>query len=302
MSETRRPGKWLRWAVVFGVGVLAACSDGGGGGGGVSVPEPASTSAPGSTTGVTAAPTQTTTIDPSASTLVPGTVAVTAPATAPATVAEPTTTIAPLTDADLLAASKVLAAFEALPEEWTGSTSNVLNGVSANSGSRLLSACLGPDDYDLDMLDAESAASLEMAAAGPPAVANAPAPTATVGARVFKDEVTADSAFATLTKLLSTNEGLDCLAEKAPRVLAGLTPPNATFAAEAQAATVEGAEIGARVLVKLVAGGAAADLYVDVVATQRGDLILFATFFSYQNPVDPAVASAVFAAAVADRP
>jgi len=301
-------------AVAIGLVALGACSNDGEGDTSTpsSVPtvdttrapeeNPPATSAESPTVNPPATSAESPIVDPTVTSPESSTAPSTLPAAVPETLAAPTTTTAPLTDADRQAASRIAAAFAALPEGWTGQPANVLNGVSSNSGMLFVAACLGPSDYDVNTLDADSAASWELAATGLPAVANAPAPTATIGARVFIDASASESAFDTLRRVLSTKEGLDCIAEHAPRQLAGFAPPGAAFTASAQRLTVEGADLGVRVSVSLVAGGAAADISVDVAATRSDDgVILFATFFSYDNPVDPEVSSALFAAA-ADRP
>ncbi len=234
------------------------------------------------------------------------TAASTSTTTAPAattTVGAPddeTTTTAPESqaDPDALAEAKVRAALAMLPDTWQGSVASDL-GEEGAGDDIVFAPCLGPDDYDLDNLDADSAASWELDAEGPSTGSPIGGQQATVEARVFAEGADVDSAFAVLEYVLGTDEGRACLAAEVPGQLAAGAPPDAEFDASVEGPAVEGAQVGARLVVGFNAGGISGEFYIDLVASRVDErCTVFATFMGFGEPVDPAVASAMFDAAV----
>lgn len=213
-------------------------------------------------------------------------------------IVEPTDT--PTTDPNALAEAKVQAALDTLPIDWLGSIASDLGEEGESGDDIVFSACLGADDYNLDNLDADSAASWELDAEGPPAGSPFGGPQATVEARVFAAEATATDAYAVLEKVLGTDEGRECLANEVPGQLAADAPAGTTLEGRVEGTTIEGADVGARLIVTYNTAGVTGEIYVDLVAARDGTATtLFATFISFGVPVDQLVASAMFTAALA---
>lgn len=240
-----------------------------------------------------------------------GTTGTTAPGTGPATSVttgpgNPTTTTAGeevIADPEATAKAKVQAALDSLPDTWSGSIASDL-GEEGDDGSDIVFApCLAPGDYDLDQLDADSAASWELDAEGPSVGSPFGGQQAAIEARVFSPDADADSAFAVLEAVLGTDAGHACLAAQVPGQLAAGAPDDAEFDASVEGPSVTGADVGARLVVGFNADGFSGTFYVDLVATRVGErCTVFGTFVSFGAPVDEEVASDAFVAAVAATP
>lgn len=206
----------------------------------------------------------------------------------------------PITDPSALAQAKVQAALDTLPADWLGSIANDLGAEGDEGDDIVFAACLTPDDYNLDNLDADSAASWELDATGPAAGSPFGGPQASVEARVFADEAVASDAYAVLEKILGTDEGRECLAKEVPGQLALDAPAGTTFEGRVEGTTIEGADVGARLIVTFNTEGFVGEIYVDLVAARYGTTCtIFSTFISFVVPVDQVVASAMFTAALA---
>jgi hypothetical protein len=223
------------------------------------------------------------------------------PATEPApadTIGAPSDT--PTDGPNALAQAKVQAALDTLPADWLGTIASDLGAEGDEGDDIVFSGCLGPDDYNLDNLDADSTASWELDAEGPAAGSPFGGPQATVEARVFAAEATATDAYAVLEKILGTDDGRNCLASEAPGQLAVDAPAGTTFEARVEGTTVEGADVGVRLIVTFNTEGLIGEIYVDLVAARFGPTCtVFATFISFAAPVDQTIASAMFTAALA---
>jgi hypothetical protein len=214
---------------------------------------------------------------------------------------DPTTTSAAPSPADpeAIAQAKVQAALDTLPDTWQGSIASDL-GEEGDSGDDIVFApCLEPGDYDLDNLDADSAASWELDAEGPNPGSPIGGQQASLEGRVFAEVSTAASAFAVLERVLGTDEGRACLAAQVPGQLAEGAPADAQIDARVEGPAIEGADVGARLVFTFSAGGFSGEIFVDLVASHPHDsCTVFASFVSFGTPVDPVVASAMFNAAV----
>lgn len=210
-------------------------------------------------------------------------------------------TDAPSVDADALAEAKVQAALDTLPADWVGTIASDLGEEGLEGDDIVFSPCLGPDDYNLDNLDPDSAASWELDAEGPDIGAPTDGQKASVEARVFADEATAADAYAVLEKILGTDEGRECLANEVPGQLAADAPADAVFEGRVEGTTIEGADVGVRLILSFDSAGFAGEIYFDLVAARDGQTTIFATFTSFAAPIDQAVASAMVTAALATR-
>jgi len=203
----------------------------------------------------------------------------------------------PARDPNALAEARVQAALAALPTGWLGEVASNLGEESVEGGDIVFTPCLGPDDYDADNLDADSAASWKLKAEGPQSPTGEAE--ASVEARVFVDPTTADGAFSVLAKVLGTDEGRECLALVIPGQMAQGAPAGGNITVVAEATTIPGVDVGARLIVTFNAPGFAAEMYVDLVASKAdATSTVFATFISFGAPTDQAAASAVFVAAL----
>jgi hypothetical protein len=201
-------------------------------------------------------------------------------------------------DAEAMAMAKVQAALDALPEGWTGSIASDLGEEGPQGDDIVFVNCLDPDDYDLDNLDADSDASWELDAEGPPSQALSP-PMAAIEGRVFSASADVDTIFAVLEKVLGTDEGRQCLAEEVPGQLSSDMPEDIDFDLAVEGTTIEGADVGARLSASMSAGGLSFTFYIDMVATRVDDrCTVFGTFWAIGEPVDQEAASAMFTAAV----
>ena len=201
-------------------------------------------------------------------------------------------------DADARAQRRVQAALDSLPADWLGTVASDLGEEGASGDDIVFSACLTATDYNLDNLDADSAASWELDAEGPETGTPFGGANASVEARVFKAETTADAAYAVLERILGTDEGRDCLAREAPGRLAVDAPEGTTLEGRVEGTTISGVDVGARLIVSFNGGGLAGEFYVDLVASKVDPTCtIFATFISFLVPVDQSVASAMFVAA-----
>lgn len=208
-------------------------------------------------------------------------------------------TDAPSADADALAQAKVQAALDTLPIDWSGTIADDLGSEGSSSEDIVFIACLTPEDYDLDNLDIDSAAVWELDAQGPATGSPFGGTQASLEARIFADAAVATDAYAVLERVLGTDEGRECLAREAPARLAFDVPEGTTLESRVEATTIEGADVGARLIVTFNAGGVAGEIYIDLVAATCGDeCTLFATFASFIVPVDQAVAGAMVTAAL----
>ncbi|MEQ1874219.1 MAG: hypothetical protein ABL953_10875 [Ilumatobacteraceae bacterium] len=209
-------------------------------------------------------------------------------------------TDAPSSDADTLAEAKVQAALDSLPIDWTGTIASDLGEEGESGEDIVFAACLSPDEYNLDNLDLDSAASWELDAEGPPDGSPFGGAQASVEARVFAAEATATDAYAVLERILGTDEGRECLANEVPGQLAADAPAGTTLEGRVEGTTIEGADVGARLIVTFNGGGLAGEFYVDFVAARyESTTTIFAVFISFAAPVDQLVASAMFTAALA---
>ncbi|MBI4882677.1 MAG: hypothetical protein HY826_01330 [Actinobacteria bacterium] len=218
----------------------------------------------------------------------------------PAAPSAPADTAAPISPADATAEARVQAALATLPADWAGTIASDLGDEGDSGGDIVFAACLAPGDYNLDNLDADSAASWELDAEGPPTGSPVGGQQATLEARVFADGVDVDGAYAVLEKVLGTDEGRACLAREVPGQLAAEAPEGTEFDARVEGTTIAGADVGARLVVGFVSGEVTGEFFVDLVAARPDEQgTIFATFVSFGVPVDQAVASAMLVAAIA---
>lgn len=214
------------------------------------------------------------------------------------TTAAATTTSPVSMDAEAVAMAKAQAALDALPESWTGQIASDLGEEAPEGDDIVFFDCLDPDDYDLDDLDADSDASWEMDAQGP-ASDTLGRPMASIEGRVFSADADVNTIFAVLEKVLGTDEGRGCLAEEVPGQLSTDMPEDVEFDLAVEGTTIEGADVGARLMANMSAGGLSFTFYIDMVATRVDErCTVFGTFWSFGEPVDQEAASAMFTAAV----
>lgn len=216
-------------------------------------------------------------------------------------------------DPESIAQAKVQAALSVLPEGWVGTVSNDIGDDSDGSdGSEYLSEgslirdsivfspCLDAGDYDLDNLDADSAASWQLEVEGPEDPAQIAAASGGLEARVFAEGVDVDKIYAVLEKIIGSDAGRECLAREVPGWLAADAGPDAQFDARVEVTEVQGADVGTRLVVTFTTAGFTGDFFVDLVATHLPDrCTVFGTFVSFGTPFDQALASDMMLAAIA---
>jgi len=230
-----------------------------------------------------------TTADPGAADTTAGGSGTTAPGSAPAT---------PPADADATARARAQAALDSLPDDWTGTIADDIGNEGNSADDIVFIDCLTPDDYDLDNLDLDSLASWEVDATGP-LVSAFGAPQAALEARVFSDAATATAAYAVLERIVGTDDGRECLEQAVPGQLAADVPGEAQVDARVEGTTIEGADVGARIVISVTVQGMTTEVYVDLVAAHPDATgTIFATFVSFAAPLDQAVASAMMLAAI----
>lgn len=203
-------------------------------------------------------------------------------------------------DPEALAIATVQAALDTLPVDWAGTIASDLGEEGDEGDDIVFAACLAPDDYNLDNLDPDSAASWELDALGPASGSPFGGPQASLEARVFADAAVADAGYAVLERVLGTDEGRECLANEVPGQLVADAPEGTVFDSRVEGTTIEGADVGARIVVTFTTAGITGEIFVDLVALyDDATRTIFATFTGFGVPVDQAVASAMFTAAVA---
>lgn len=201
-------------------------------------------------------------------------------------------------DADTLAQAKVQAALDSLPLDWMGTIASDLGEEGDSADDIVFNPCLTADDYNLDNLDADSLASWELDAEGPAGTSPFGGAAASLEARVFADAATTDAAYAVLAKILGTDAGRECLVSQVPGQLAEDAPEGSSFDARVEGTTIQGVDVGARVIIAFSSEGFTGEFYLDLVAKKsEPNCTIFATFISFGVPVDQAVASAMFIAA-----
>lgn len=208
-------------------------------------------------------------------------------------------TSAPAREPGAEAEARVQAALDSLPVEWSGTIASDLGEEGNNSDDIVFVNCLTPADYDLDNLDLDSAASWELDATGPAASVMG-GQRAALEARVFTDPGIAADAYAVLERIVGTDDGRECLEAEVPGQLAANAPADAVLDARVEGTTIEGADVGARIVVTFTSQGFSGEFYVDLVAAHpSASTTIFATFLSFGTPVDQEVASAAMLAALA---
>lgn len=254
----------LTFAVLAGALALSACGD---------------DSADSDASGGTQAPA--TTADPGAADTTPGGSASTSPSDSGATARE-----------------RVQAALDTIPADWTGTIADDMGAEGNSADDIVFIDCLTPQDYNLDHIDWDSTAVWELDATGP-LVSAFGAPRAALEARVFADAAAAAAAYAVLERIVGTDDGRECLAAAVPGQLAADVPAEAQIDARVEGTTIEGADVGARIVISVTVQGMTTAVYIDLVAA-RPDATdtIFATFVSFEAPLDQAVASAMMLAAL----
>ncbi len=276
--------------------VAAACGDSG---------DTTTTSSPSGSTSTTVAPLPPTTAPPAttpATTVAPTTTMTTTTSTTTTTLAPTTTTTMPVTttqassDADARVEARVNAVLAALPEGWDGF---IEPGFDEDGDDIAYEPCLGPDDFDLDDLDASSVAALQAEITGPLAGAGLLGPPeASIEARVFQSEAIAADAFATLEKVLGTDEGRECLADTVLTDISGGAPESAEFTLTVEGLEVTRADVAARMRFDFSQEGFAGSFIIDLAATRDVDETVYAVFLAFDEEFPPELLEALFAAAV----
>jgi hypothetical protein len=204
----------------------------------------------------------------------------------------------PPADADATAQARVQAALDTLPADWTGTIADDLGNEGNSADDIVFIDCLTPDDYNLDHIDWDSAASWELDATGPQVSAFGE-PQASLEARIFSNADAATAAYAVLERIVGTDDGRECLEEAVPGQLAADAPGEAQIDARVEGTTIEGADVGARIVISVTVQGMTTEVYVDLVAAHPDATgTIFATFVSFEAPLDQAVASAMMLAAI----
>jgi len=279
-------------ALLLGLGLLLAGSACGGDG---ATGSSTTGALPVTTVGVHAPATTTTapatTVPPAPTTSAPPTTTSSTPPTTTAT----TTTRVSDPAADAVVGNKTVAAAAAIPTGWD--TAILTNQFGEEPA--LLSACIGPDDFDLDTLDAVSLAVAEVETTGPARDELPAPPEANLEARVFASADVAADAFAVLEKTLGTTAGRECLADALAQRLEADLPPDTTFDFTLGDLVVPGTDVGARVVVELGLGGISLPFTVELLASRTRNCTVFASFSGFGDGFDPAVRDAMMAAAAA---
>lgn len=201
-------------------------------------------------------------------------------------------------DRDTTAQARAQAALDSLPADWTGTIADDLGNEGNSADDIVFIDCLTPDDYDLDNIDLDSDASWELDATGP-LVSAFGEPQAALEARVFRDADTATAAYAVLERIVGTDDGRECLEIAVPGQLAADVPAEAQIDARVEGTTIEGADVGARIVISVTVQGMTTEVYIDLVAAHPAATdTIFATFISFEAPLDQAVASAMMLAAI----
>ena len=210
------------------------------------------------------------------------------------TTVDTTTTTAALSSDPLvvLAEEKVASIEAAVPEDWTFETMADVDGAEDNE---LFQACLGEGDFDLAQLGAVTAAAYDVDIDSP-VVGIFGSASGSVEVRVFQSDVVAGEAFATLEKILGTDEGRTCLGNGLAQFMAADLGEDSEVSVAIEPGLLPG-DAAARLIVDIAASGLEAVLYWDLVASRVAECTVFAVFTSFDEPFDDELAATFLAAA-----
>lgn len=211
------------------------------------------------------------------------------------TVSTTTTTLEQVVDPDTSVMAKTTAIEEALPDDWTATTAAQ---EEFNSGDDFVyEACQTPDEFDLNDLDSVTVAALVTTVEGPEANPPFPGATGSVEARAFENEAAAEHAFAVFERLYGTEEGLQCLTGVVQATMGDEVPTDQlTF--EVESVTVAGSQAGARIVMSFDIEGFAGSVFVEFQGARQGSCTVIASFITFGEPFDRAVADSIFTAAM----
>ena len=156
--------------------------------------------------------------------------------------------------------------------------------------------CTGPDDFNLDNLEAVSSGAKSAIVKDPANLGPFPGPEADIEVRVFHSEAVAAEAFLVLETVLGTQEGRECIAQQFLGVVGA--PEGTEFTIAVDAFDLPGADVGTRITIGFEAQGIDGNILVDQVAALDGDTTIFASFMGFEAGFPPDVAADLFAAAL----
>ena len=207
-----------------------------------------------------------------------------------------TTAIAePPSAAMAIVEAKTAAVAAALPPDWTFEI--VPGDDNDDSDDIVFAPCVAPGGLDIDNIAQYSAAALQTEVVGPESGLFGP-PEASIEARVFLSEALAAEALSTMSSIIGTDEGRECLTGAVTALFASDFPEDLTFDFRIEGLSIEGADAAARVVVIISFQGIEAEVFIDLAIAAQGSFSVLATYLSTTEPFSAELQATLLQAAL----
>ncbi len=170
-----------------------------------------------------------------------------------------------------------------LPADYTSSIEQGEPDSVEGEDNTMFATCLDGEEFAIDETASITAGVATLTADGPMQDSGLPGPSASIEVRVFDNASAGDEVFGVLEQIFGSDAGRQCLANSVQDSM-GPMMEDAEIDLSINRLTVDGADIGSRIMMDLGLEGFEAQVAIDLLASLDGDIGTFGSFFSFGDP------------------